>query len=712
MRARKVRFADWLKWISWGLLVLAVIAGLNALAHAPFLARFEALDEPLPRPNVVIRRDRWGVPHVKGRTDADAAFGLAWAHAEDDFTTLQEVMAGTRGRLGEMTGAKGAAQDYAYHLLAVRPDVDRGYATKLSPQLRAVVEAYAQGLNLYAARHPEERRLRGLFPIAGKDIVTGFALTSPFFFGLDHTLSALVENKPLPNDSNLERPRGSNAFAVAPSRSADGATRLLINSHQPWTGAVAWYEAHVTSDEGLDMAGGLFPIAPFPLNGHNGVLGWANTVNRPDLVDVYRLALTEGGGRYRFDSGTKALHSRRIWLQVRFGPFVLPVPKHVYRSVHGPVIRNDAGAFAIRYGGIGDIRQVEQYYRLAKARSYADWLAAMRMEAIPATNFIYADRTGRIAFFYNARFPDRAPGFDWRGVLPGDTSRTLWRRHVPFNAAPQIVDPASGWLVNANNAPWLATDAAVNLRRDAYSPLLGIEENVTNRALRAVALLSPLPKISAAALWRAKMDAGYDPGSAEIRYVGGILALDLRDRPELAAAQRLLRGWDGTLDGRGAADALSLLFIKFPFRDLYRNRVPPPPVDALADAAKRLTATFGRLDPPLASLLRLRRGDLDLPLTGGPGALRAIYTDWEGDGRLRANLGDSYVMAVGWDRVGRVTARSVHQFGAATSRPASRHYADQAPLFARGQLKPAWFSAAELAPNIACAYRPGRRRAC
>jgi acyl-homoserine lactone acylase PvdQ len=140
--------------------------------------------------------------------------------------------------------------------------------------------------------------------------------------------------------------------------------------------------------------------------------------------------------------------------------------------------------------------------------------------------------------------------------------------------------------------------------------------------------------------------------------------------------------------------------------------MPPPPREALGESVDRLTATFGRLDPPLSELVRLRRGNKDLPLAGGPGALRAIYTEWDEDGRLRANLGDSYVMNVTWDRDGRVSATSVHQFGAATSRPGSRHYSDQASLFARGAMKRAWFSEGELAPNIACAYRPGKPRAC
>jgi len=618
----------WAKWTLGGVALLVVVAAADVAAFSPLRARLETVPEPAGAYDVLIRRDRWGVPHVKGRTDAAAAFGLAWAQSADDFVTLEQVLAGTRGRLGELVGPKGAARDYAYHLMGVRADVERGYATKLSPEVRKVVEAYAEGVNLYAARHPEERHLPGLFPITGKDIVAGFALTSPFFFGLDHTLGALAENKPLPNDSNLGTDKGSNAFAVAPSRSTDGATRLVLNSHQPWSGPVAWYEAHVTSGEGLDMAGGLFPIAPFPLTGHNRNLGWANTVNRPDLIDVYRLKLTDNGRSYRFDGGTRPLQSRRVWLWVRFGPFVVPVPKTVYRAIQGPVIVNKSGAFAIRYGSIGEIAQVEQYYRLAKARDYGEWIAAMRMAAVPATNFVYADATGRIGFFYNARFPERAPGFDWRGILPGDTSRDLWRRQLPFDAAPQLVNPPSGFLVNANNAPWLATQDGSNLKREAYSPLLGVEENVTNRALRGVSLLSAIPRVSADDLWRVKMDTGYDPQSNERRYVDAVQRPDLRGSSDLTRAQALLKTWDGTLDGRGNADALAFLIVKYGMRAIYRNDAPPPPREALADAVKRLTDALGRIDPPLTSLVRLRRGNLDLPLTGGPGALRAIYTHW------------------------------------------------------------------------------------
>ncbi len=112
---------------------------------------------------------------------------------------------------------------------------------------------------------------------------------------------------------------------------------------------------------------------------------------------------------------------------------------------------NDLGGFAIRHAGIGEVAQVEQYYRLNKAKDFADWKAAMAMQAVPATNFVYADREGHIGLFYNAKFPDRRPGFDWKGVLPGDTSATLWTGYKPWSAIPMVVDPRAGWVANANN---------------------------------------------------------------------------------------------------------------------------------------------------------------------------------------------------------------------------------------------------------------------
>lgn len=700
--------------VGLGLLALVVLVLLGLAAWEPLTAT-RAAPPPAHKYDTVIARDRWGVPHVFGRTDPDVAYGIAYAHAEDDFPTLQEVLAMTRGRLGAITGGEGAKTDYVVGLLGARETVARDY-DRQPADVRALLDGYASGLNAYARRHPREVGLAKLFPVNGRDVAVGFVVRSPFFYGLDGTLAALTGDKPPPADqAPADAPAttplgphpteaGSNAFAVAPRRSADGWTRLVSNSHQPWRGGVAWYELVVHSGQGWNFAGATFPGAPYPLLGHNETLGWTNTVNRPDLIDVYKL--TTDGDRYRFDDRWRPIERRRVWLPVKlWGPFVLPVPKTVARAVQGPVIEGKAGAFAIRYAGADQLRMVEEYYRLNRARTWAEWDRALSLQGVPATNFIYADRTGRIAHVYNAMFPRRKPGFDYARVLPGDTSRDYAPGTVPWAAVPKHLDPPSGFLVNANNSPYLASGPGSEL--PPQPPLLGVETDTTNRATRAVELMSALPKIGEAELERVKYDTGVSRHSWAGKWFANLAAVDPRGNQRLADAKLLLARWDGNFDGRGLADALAVLLMRAGQSWHYPRKPETDPRAELGKAAAYLRDHFGRLDVPLGDLLRLRQGTVDLPMDGGPDVLRAAALWDEGkDGRLEVKHGDSFVMFMAWDRQGRVHSRSIQPFGAATSRPDSPHYADQAPLFVRHQTKPVWFSPAELRAHVGRVYRP------
>ncbi len=688
----------WLKALLGALALLAVVA--VGLASWDGLTAHGSTPDPKRVLSARIVRDNFGVPHIFGRTDADVAYGLAIAHAEDDFPTLEEVVAAVRGRAGAISGQDGAKIDFARALI----DSDRvaafGYAT-LAPRTRALVEAYAQGLNRYAERHPSELRLRGLFPVNGRDIVAGFALRSPFFFGLDRPLGALVEGKLPPRDAGPPDERGSNGFAVARAKSTDGTVRLIVNSHQPWTGGVTWYEVVVHSDEGWDFAGALFPGAPFPLLGHNRTLGWTNTVNRPDLVDVYKLVVSDDGQSYRFDGRWLPLEKQRVWLHVKVGPFVLPVPRTIYRSVHGPAVRNDRGTFALRYAGIGDARSVEQYYRLNKARDFAEWQAAMAMQAVAGTNFIYADAAGHIAMIYNAHFPVRAKGYDWKGVLPGDTSATLWKSYLPFSAYPMVIDPPSGWVANSNNTPFLSTAPADEQNPGQFAPEMGIETFVTNRSLRYQALFAAHPgPLSRDDLLRIKFDKGYDKAGWAGKFLARVAAVDTTKAPDLARAQKLLATWDWTLDGVGSADTLATVVLGPAARSAYLVQPVPDAAAALRDAVASLTKTFGRLDVPLGDFQRLRRGKIDVPVYGGPEALRAIIGDPAPDGRRVGRNGDGFIMLIEWGPDGTVHSRSIHQFGSATVRPSSPHYADQSLMFAHEQWKPVLFDDAALESHV------------
>jgi acyl-homoserine-lactone acylase len=423
--------------------------------------------------------------------------------------------------------------------------------------------------------------------------------------------------------------------------------------------------------------------------GHNRTLGWTSTVNKPDLIDTYELTLDDSGTRYKVDGQWLALEKSRVWLRVKFGPLTLPVPRDLYRSIHGPVVRNANGAFAVRYAGMGDVKWVEQYYRMNKARNFAEWQQAMAMQGVTATNFVYADAAGHIGMFYNARFPVRAKGYDWKGVLPGDTRKTLWSRYHPFSDYPQVVDPPSGWVANSNNTPFLSTAPADEQKREDFPVEMGIETYVSNRALRYQALFAALgdKPISREALLRIKFDKGYDQAGWAGKWHREVMALDTAKSPDLRAAQKLIGSWDWTLDCKGAADTLVTTAFAQAARFAYLDKPRPDTAASLREAVDLLQTHFGRLDPPLGAFQRLRRGKVDLPLCGGPEALRAIIGTIADDGRRVGNNGDGYIMLVEWAPDGRVSSQSVHQFGAATLRPASPHYADQAPLFAAEKWK-------------------------
>ncbi|MET3827702.1 acyl-homoserine-lactone acylase [Sphingomonas sp. PvP055] len=710
-----------LRTLGLSLAGLLVVTAAGLAIWEP-IAATSATAPPAHRYDSVIARDRFGVPHIFGKTDPDVAYGVAYAHAEDDFATLQEAVAMARGRLGAMTGADGAKVDYTLALLGARETAHRDYL-KQPADVRALLDAYATGLNAYARRHPGQVRLARLFPANGEDIATGFVLRTPFFFGLDQVLGALSNNKPLPRESAGATPdapdpaalpatgegnqNGSNAFVVAPKRSSDGFTRVLSNSHQPWKGPVAWYELSVQSGTGWHFSGATFPGVPFPVLGHNAHLGWTNTVNRPDLTDVYKLETDAAHTRYRFDGAWRPLQARRVWLGVRVGPFVLPIPKTVYRAVQGPVIVNKSGAYAIRYAGADQLRMIEEYYRLTRARTFGEWQRALAIQGVPATNFLYGDARGNIAYVYNASFPNRRPGYDYQHLLPGDTSRDLMPGTVPFAQVPRNVNPASGFLINANNTPYQAAGQGSELRPQDYSPLLGIETDTTNRGTRALELMGQTPRISEADLLRIKFDTGISRDGWAAKWYRDIAAIDPRGDTQLLAALDLLQRWNRNFDGQHSGQALAAILLRTGQKWHYQRRPELDPRDALVKAAAYLQKHFDTLDPPLGTVLRLRQGKVDLPLDGAPDVLRAASTWNEApDGRLVVNHGDSFIMLMTWDKAGRVESRSIQPFGAATTRPESPHYADQAPLFAAHRFKPVLFWREDLRRNVERVYRP------
>lgn len=689
--------------------LLLVVAGAALWLFWPERVRVADLPDSGAQYDVRILRDEWGVPHIFGQRDADVAYGLAYAHAEDDFLTIQQTILAAKGRLAYAYGAEAAPNDYMVHLLRIHEQVE-GHYDALPPEIRALHSAYADGLTRYAALHPEEV-LPGLFPLDGRDIAAGAVHKAPLFFGLERTLGDLfAEERAVPEATpTLPAPPGSNAFAVAPSRTADGSTFLAVNSHQPWEGPVAWYEAHVHSEEGWEAAGALFPGVPAIIQGHNRDLGWAFTVNRSDLIDVFRLEINPADpNQYRFDGEWRTLERRDAPITVRLlGRLRWTVHREVLWSAYGPTVRRDDGTYAVRYAGRDRVGLFEQLYRMNRARDVEEWLDAVAMQQIPTFNLVYADRTGTILYLYNGLLPLRAPGYDWTGELPGTGSETLWTEYLPFEELPRVQDPPSGFVQSANNSPFFTTVGPGNPDPAAYPVTLGLDPRLSNRALRLLDLLAADEAITWEEFKAIKYDDAYAADSEMARYLDVILHADLPDEPGVAEAVALLQRWDRRTDAANRAAAVAVL-TSVPLGEFQRDTATDEEiVAAFLDAVRTLRTHFGRVDPRWDEVNRLVRGETDIGLGGAPDVVHAVYGRPQEDGRLHGFAGDSYVMLVRWGPDGSVHSESIHQYGAATLRPDSPHYADQAPLFAARQLKPVWFDKADVRAHATREYVPG-----
>ncbi len=707
-----------------GLAAAVALIGAALYFKSPAPAPFDrkAAIETAADYDARIIRDRFGVPHIYGSRDADVAFGLAYAHAEDDWATIEEVIFFSRGALAARKGKGAAIPDYLIGALRIGRDIEEKYESDLAPETRAVVEGYAAGVNLWCA----EKRGRcspGAAPVTPQDVIAGFASRTPFFYGLDAQLTAIFEGD-VKTTAAAKQAReaflrmdehgelGSNAMAVAPSLSADGHTRLMVNSHQPYEGPVAWYEARLKSEEGWDMLGGLFPGAPMILHGAGPNLGWAHTVNKPDLVDVYELTVDDPKKptKYKFDGVWRNFETDEVKFRVKlFGPFSLPVTRPVLYSVHGPVFVTDHGVFGVSYAGAGNIQTAEQWFRMNKARDFEEWREAMAMGAIPSFNVVYADRDGNIGYFYNAAIPVRDADYDWSNVVPGDRSETLWDGQRPFSVLPKVVNPASGYVVNANHTPFKSTGEGDNPDPANFPPHFGVDTRTTNRGIRIQELYGTDPNITEEEFVTYKMDHIYAENSRVMELVRTLLR-EKTDDPLLNEAIAALREWNGAVDHDNRAAALAILTAQKARGYLLDDEGAEEPdyVEALRHVAGALVAQFGRVDPTWGEVVHFRRGALDFPIDGGPDTLRAVYPSGDpADGPLKAAGGDTYILYAAWSPEGVPEFQTIHQFGAATHHPESPHYADQAKLFVHGEWKKPPMTLEGVLAEATADYRPG-----
>ena len=656
-----------------------------------------------------IKRDIWGVPHIFGSTDADAAFGLAYAHAEDDFENIAENMYLYRAQMGLRDGAGGAVQDYLIKVLKIRENIKENYLNDLNKEVIDVIEAYASGINYWMIKNPNNG-YDHFFPISSEDIVAGFAIQNLFFSGVVNSIEKLQREAEVKEEyttlyKNQQFVTGSNVLAVNSSKTSDQSTRIIINSHQPLDGPLAWYEAHVKSDEGWNMMGGLFPGSPFVFVGFNENIAWGFTVNKPDLSDSYELVINpENKDQYLLDGEWEDFIKETIELPIKiFGPIRWTVTREARYSKHGPVLEVGEKSFALRFSGMNDIKQVNQWFAMNKANTIDEWLDAMRMRSIISFNGVFADKEDNILFLHNSSSPLRKEGIDWENIIDGTKSELIWEDYVTFDEIPRLKNPSSGWIASTNQDPFKVTNKRDNLMPDDYSSTLGLQTRMTNRAYRSIELFDGYKQISEKDFDDIKFDNKYSVQSRSYNYISEIFEQEF-ESDELNYAKEVLKKWDLGTDFENTSAALGVCVLSSEWISEQGQRIPQDPEISFRDCVDELTGTYGKVDPKWSERNFLVRGNKKVAVQGGPDVLRAIYGRNDDAGDLKAAGGDGLYIHVSWDKNKKQNSKSIHQYGSATQNSDSVHFDDQIDLYAEESYKQTFFEESLLDENISRIY--------
>ena len=658
--------------------------------------------------NITIARDSFGVPHIFAPTDPEVAYGIAWAHAEDDFATLQLVVLSGKAKLGTGIGKKGAEADYVINLLRIRKTVEEQWNT-LSPDFLALIKGYVQGLNAYAKAHPQEIKYKKAFPFDEKDYLTAVVFSTSLFCGVDQVLPQILGGKvaTIPNFN----PQGSNAFAMNSVKTTTGESFLAINAHQPQEGPVAFYEAHLQSEQGWNMLGGLFPGGCLIFHGTNENLGWAHTVNYQDKIDLFQLEMNPADkNQYKFDGEWINLEENKAKLKVKGIP--VTIGKKIYWSKYGATVKTEKGVFSLRVPATMDIKALEEWYRMNKAKNFTEFYKAVSMTSLPMFNIMYADRYDTIFYISNGKMPRRNSDtkYNWKSTIPGNTSATLWTEFKPIGELPQYVNPPSGYLYNTNHSPFLATAVKYNLDRMKFDRTDGYETYHNNRSQRVTELIKE-DKIDYATFKRIKFDQQLPK---ELKYTYGIdslLNLNVNEYPGMKEVITNFQNWDrkAIVSSKGAAvfllvyDYVSKKLAGTPARQLTKAEA----IETYQYVNDYMIKSFGKTDLVLGDVQKLVRGDDARPAWGLPDVLTATYTEPYVNGMRKVNSGDAYICFVRYPKNGGLPIiESVNTFGA-SMHPDSPHYKDQMTMFQKQQTKHMTLDKKEVLRTATKIYHPG-----
>lgn len=662
-----------------------------------------------PNYHVEIVRDSFGVPHIFGKTDADCSYGLVHCALEDDYKTVMWGLLLSRGKLGLMMGIEGAKIDYAVQLLGV-PDFIKNHYNDLSPETRKLLEAGAAAGNDWAKRNPDKIIFKGLLPIRPTDFISGYMLSMGLMTGLDGAIQSIVGETMATIDYNKDA-RGSNAIAMNSNITADGNVYLDCNAHQPLEGPMSWYEAHLQSEEGLNILGASFHGAVSIFHGTNENLGWAHTTNYFDAIDIYQLQPDpKKKNHYLVDGVSYKLEQSRAKLSVNLAKhrdthkFVLTIGKKKWWSIYGATYVNKKGMFAIRMACNMTVKSVEEWYKMNKAKNYTEFRQALNIQGIINQYVTYADRYDTIYCVSNGAMPIRADGYDWTSTVPGNTQKTLWTKFLPHDSLPHVLNPKCGYVFEVNN-----TSYNMSAKEDNPVPLqcqknVSFAMNETNRSLRFAEIMEQ--KKGRKLTWQDFLDIKYDAHYPQ-RVIAPFKEFDLEEAfhldetkyPDIADAIQVMKVWSVKRSG-DIVDTNATLVYKWIYgtyfsinKEIEKKFIDSPAykieyfANGVRKAKQEMLTDFGKLNVPLGEFQRHQRGDVNLPTSGGPDMFNAKAGSPYDKGKIRVKSGESYILLTKFKKDGSLPEmRSVICYGSSNT-PGAKHFTDQMHMYVNNQTK-------------------------
>ena len=690
--------------------------------------------------HVTIMRDNWDIPHIYGKTDADAVFGLLYAQCEDDFPRVEMNYIEKLGRMAEIKGRRAVYGDLLIRLVIDSADAIADFK-KCPAWLQQLMYAYADGINFYLYSHPAVKpalltRFQPWYPLLWTDGSIGAISTAGV---TEKELENFYTGQPEIARSAIPDPdpTGSNGFAFAPSITATNNAILYLNPH------VSFYfrpEVHMVSEEGLNAYGAVTWGQFFIYQGFNEHCGWMHTSNNVDIADLYAEKISHKDNRffYRYDNRQLPVLEKKIPIRYHAGNKLEEMTFNALFTGHGPIMAKRNGNWLSVKANNRSVNGLIQSWERTKTTSFAGYKKVMGLLANTSNNTVYADAEGNIAYWHGNFIPKRDTAYNWARPVDGSTSATEWKGLHTVEESVHLYNPPNGWLQNCNSTPF--TVAGVNSPKRADYPAYMAPDGENFRGINAVRVLGSKTNLSLNDV----IAEGYDTYLAGFEQLVPALVKFFDEAAgdtayaALSAPIALLRNWDFRCGENSVATTLAVTWgekllpkmaadeDEYEFTDQVQRTKrfigtakPADMLQPFAATLKELQSRYGNWQIPWGQINRFQRitGNIELTYNdslpslpvGFAAALWGMLPSYAsryfpGTNNRYGVYGNSFICAVEFGK--RIKAKSLLA-GGESGHPAALHFADQALMYAKGQFKDVLFYREDVEKHAAQTYHPG-----